>query len=30
MKIPKPILKYLKDKGIKKPTPIQMLGLPTA
>jgi ATP-dependent RNA helicase DDX41 len=30
MKIPKPILKYLRDKGILKPTPIQMQGLPTA
>ncbi|WVQ79777.1 hypothetical protein IAT38_001877 [Cryptococcus sp. DSM 104549] len=30
MKIPKPILNYLKAKGIKRPTPIQMQGLPTA
>lgn len=30
MKIPKPILKYLKAKGIKRPTPIQMQGLPAA
>ncbi|WVQ72071.1 hypothetical protein IAR50_001615 [Cryptococcus sp. DSM 104548] len=30
MKIPKPILSYLKAKGIKRPTPIQMQGLPTA
>jgi len=30
MKIPKPLLDYLKAKGIKKPTPIQMQGLPTA
>merc|ERR1712066_750371 len=28
MKLPKPVIKYLKDKGIKKPTPIQMQGLP--
>lgn len=30
MKIPKPILNYLKNKGIKRPTPIQMQGLPAA
>ncbi|KJE05434.1 ATP-dependent RNA helicase DDX41 [Cryptococcus gattii NT-10] len=30
MKIPKPILSYLQAKGIKRPTPIQMQGLPTA
>jgi ATP-dependent RNA helicase DDX41 len=30
MKIPKPILDYLKTKGIKRPSPIQMQGLPTA
>ncbi|RXK42320.1 ATP-dependent RNA helicase DDX41 [Tremella mesenterica] len=30
MKIPKPILDYLLNKGIKKPTPIQIQGLPTA
>lgn len=30
MKIPAPILKYLTEKGIKNPTPIQMQGLPTA
>jgi ATP-dependent RNA helicase DDX41 len=30
MKIPKPILDYLKTKGIKHPSPIQMQGLPTA
>jgi ATP-dependent RNA helicase DDX41 len=28
MKIPKPILKYLQDKGIKRPTPIQIQGIP--
>jgi ATP-dependent RNA helicase DDX41 len=30
MRIPKPILEYLKSKGIKKPTPIQIQGIPTA
>ncbi|KAK6910852.1 hypothetical protein I203_104886 [Kwoniella mangroviensis CBS 8507] len=30
MKVPKPILDYLKSKGIKKPTPIQIQGIPTA
>lgn len=30
MKIPKPILNYLEAKGIKRPTPIQMQGLPAA
>lgn len=30
MKIPRPLLDYLKNKGIKKPTPIQMQGIPTA
>ncbi|KAG0227648.1 P-loop containing nucleoside triphosphate hydrolase protein [Mortierella sp. GBAus27b] len=30
MKFPKPVLDYLKDKGIKMPTPIQMQGLPVA
>jgi hypothetical protein len=30
MKIPKPILAHLKSKGILKPTPIQIQGLPTA
>jgi ATP-dependent RNA helicase DDX41 len=30
MKFPKPILDFLKEKGIKKPTPIQMQGLPVA
>ncbi|WVO14491.1 hypothetical protein L204_102126 [Cryptococcus depauperatus] len=30
MKIPLPVLNYLKSKGIKKPTPIQIQGLPTA
>jgi ATP-dependent RNA helicase DDX41 len=30
MKIPKPVLDYLKSKGIKKPTPIQIQGIPTA
>lgn len=30
MKIPRPILDYLKTKGIKKPTPIQIQGIPTA
>jgi ATP-dependent RNA helicase DDX41 len=29
MKIPRPILDYLKKKGIKRPTPIQMQGIPT-
>ncbi|ORZ12062.1 P-loop containing nucleoside triphosphate hydrolase protein [Lobosporangium transversale] len=30
MKFPKPVLDYLKNKGIKMPTPIQMQGLPVA
>jgi ATP-dependent RNA helicase DDX41 len=30
MRIPRPILDYLKTKGIKKPTPIQIQGIPTA
>lgn len=30
MKIPAPILKYLKTKGIIKPSPIQTQGIPTA
>ncbi|GFZ50868.1 ATP-dependent RNA helicase DBP2 [Saitozyma sp. JCM 24511] len=30
MKVPKPILDYLQAKGIKRPTPIQMQGIPTA
>lgn len=30
MKIPAPILSYLRSKGIKKPTPIQIQGIPTA
>ena len=30
MKIPKPILSYLKTKGIRRPTPIQIQGIPTA
>ncbi|GHJ86401.1 hypothetical protein NliqN6_2803 [Naganishia liquefaciens] len=30
MKIPPPILKYLKHKGINAPTPIQIQGIPTA
>lgn len=30
MKIPAPILKYLKGKGIIKPSPIQIQGIPTA
>ncbi|PWN43992.1 putative DEAD-box ATP-dependent RNA helicase 35 [Ceraceosorus guamensis] len=30
MKIPAPLIAYLESKGIKKPTPIQMQGLPTA
>lgn len=30
MKIPQPILDYLTDKGISRPTPIQMQGIPTA
>lgn len=30
MKIPTPILKYLKGKGITKPSPIQIQGIPTA
>ncbi|KAK4688501.1 ATP-dependent RNA helicase DDX41, partial [Tremellales sp. Uapishka_1] len=29
MKIPKPLLDYLKTKGIKKPSPIQIQGIPT-
>ena len=28
MKFPKPIIKQLQSKGIKKPTPIQAQGLP--
>ncbi|EJU05632.1 P-loop containing nucleoside triphosphate hydrolase protein [Dacryopinax primogenitus] len=30
MKIPSPLLKFFKSKGIKKPTPIQIQGLTTA
>eukprot|EP01134_Creolimax_fragrantissima_P001536 CFRG1536T1 len=30
MKFPKPILRVLKEKGIKRPTPIQIQGLPVA
>ncbi|ORX90528.1 P-loop containing nucleoside triphosphate hydrolase protein [Basidiobolus meristosporus CBS 931.73] len=30
MRFPKPILEYLKSKGINSPTPIQIQGLPTA
>jgi hypothetical protein len=30
MKLPPPILKYLESKGIKKPTPIQIQGMPAA
>ena len=30
MKIPKPVLDYLATKGIRKPTPIQIQGIPTA
>jgi ATP-dependent RNA helicase DDX41 len=30
MRFPKPLLDYLKNKGIKKPTPIQVQGLPVA
>lgn len=30
MKLPSPLLKYLKDKKIKAPTPIQLQGLPVA
>ncbi len=30
MKIPAPILSYLKTKGILRPTPIQAQGIPTA
>jgi hypothetical protein len=30
MKLPPPILKYLETKGIKKPTPIQIQGVPAA
>lgn len=30
MKLPKPVMDYLKNKGIKMPTPIQMQGLPVA
>ena len=30
MKLPAPILKYLKTKGILKPSPIQTQGIPTA
>ncbi|KAI8640950.1 hypothetical protein BD408DRAFT_444781 [Parasitella parasitica] len=30
MKLPEPILKYLKDKNIEKPSPIQIQGLPVA
>lgn len=30
MKFPQPVMDYLKNKGIKMPTPIQMQGLPVA
>jgi len=30
MKLPEPILAYLEAKGIKRPTPIQIQGIPTA
>lgn len=30
MKLPKPILQYLANKGIKRPTPIQIQGIPAA
>jgi len=30
MKLPPPLLAHLESKGIKRPTPIQMQGLPTA
>jgi ATP-dependent RNA helicase DDX41 len=30
MKFPEPILKYLKEKKIDAPTPIQLQGLPVA
>lgn len=30
MKIPGPMLKFLKSKGIKEPTPIQAQGIPVA
>lgn len=30
MKLPPPLLKVLADKGIKKPTPIQIQGIPAA
>jgi len=30
MKLPKPILDYLDERNIKRPTPIQMQGLPVA
>jgi ATP-dependent RNA helicase DDX41 len=30
MKIPEPLLKQLKSKGITKPTPIQLQGIPVA
>lgn len=30
MKLPPPILKHLESKGIKKPTPIQIQGMPAA
>jgi ATP-dependent RNA helicase DDX41 len=30
MKFPKPILRALRKRGIKRPTPIQMQGLPVA
>ncbi|KAJ2958421.1 hypothetical protein NQZ79_g5996 [Umbelopsis isabellina] len=30
MRFPKPVLDYLRDKGIHKPTPIQIQGLPVA
>ena len=30
MKLPKPVIELLKEKGIQRPTPIQMQGLPVA
>ena len=30
MKVPDPLVKFLKSKRITKPTPIQLQGIPTA
>ena len=30
MKVPEPLVKFLKSKRITKPTPIQLQGIPTA